>query len=82
VSDAQVFGTAMLVGVLAIAVFVVAICSAWSGRLALPGAARLGLNRAEMPIAFSVSVTFLLLLAVALAWWPAAILLFFVFPSY
>jgi hypothetical protein len=50
--------------------------------LALPGAARLGLNRAEMPIAFSVSVTFLLLLAVALAWWPAAILLFFVFPSY
>jgi hypothetical protein len=79
-NDLQVLAAAALVGAIAIVLVSVAALSFWTGRLMIPGAARQRINRVDAPTAFSLSVAFLLLLGAGLAWWPGAILLFFIFP--
>ena len=81
-SDAQVTLAAGLVGVFALVVLAAAISSLITGRLALPGAARLGVSRTSAPVAFRLCLTLMLLTAGAAAWWPVAIMLFFLLPSY
>ena len=62
-SDAQVTLAAGLVGVFALVVLAAAISSLITGRLALPGAARLGVSRTSAPVAFRLCLTLMLLTA-------------------
>ena len=81
-SDVQVTFAAALVGMFALVVLAAAISSLITGRLALPGATRLGVSRTSAPVVFRLCLTLMLLTAAAAAWWPIAILLFFLLPSH